>query len=296
MVVPFAGSPAALAALTSALTRVELGPGDTLTVVDNGSRAERAETDVSGPGHRVVAASEIASSYYARNRGASGGGAEWLVFLDADVVAPCDILARYFEPPPGPDTGVLVGAVDDEAPPAGSSAVESYVALTASMSQANTWRDEETAYAQTANCAVRRVAFEAVGGFRDDVRSGGDADLCFRLRTAGWRLEPRRGARVVHRNRATLRALVRQRARHGSGAAWLTHEHPGSMPPRQGSWLGLTWWSARRLVVAGREVLRGERDEAVRAALDPVSSWAFELGRSLPNAASRRDPASRGPS
>ena len=48
------------------------------------------------------------------------------------------------------------------------------------MSQRNTLTGVRP-YAQTAHCAVRRSAFEAVGGFREDIRSGGDADLCFRL-------------------------------------------------------------------------------------------------------------------
>src|SRR5581483_10196456 len=86
-------------------------------------------------------------------------------------------------------------------------------------------------FAQTANCAVRRAAFQSVGGFAE-VRSGGDADLCLRLRAAGWRLEERRHAAVLHLNRANLASLLAQRARHGAGAAWLARRHPGAVPAR----------------------------------------------------------------
>lgn len=293
VVVPFAGSDAELDALLDRLDELHLGHDDTVTVVDNRPHADGATRH--SPDGRVVAATELASSYYARNCGASRGEAEWIVFVDADVTPSADLLDRYFDPAPSTGAGVLVGAVDDEPLSSASGAVARYLSLKASMSQANTW-DAASAYAQTANCAVRREAFAVVGGFRDDVRSGGDGDLCFRLRQAGWQFEQRPGARVVHANRTTLRALVRQRARHGSGAAWLAREHPGAVPRREGSWLGLAWWSVRRLVMAARQAVRGERDAALRSALDPVSSWAFELGRALPNEVARREPASRSPS
>ena len=94
------------------------------------------------------------------------------------------------------------------------------------MSQENTLHDPRWGYAQTANAAFRRTAFEEVGGFEEHARSGGDADLCFRLRAAGWELVYRPEAMVVHRNRTTLRSLLRQRARHGAGSAWLNRRNP----------------------------------------------------------------------
>ena len=49
---------------------------------------------------------------------------------------------------------------------AGSAAMR-YAALRSRMTQDNTLGLGEWAYAQTANCAIRRSAFQAVGGFRD---------------------------------------------------------------------------------------------------------------------------------
>jgi GT2 family glycosyltransferase len=149
------------------------------------------------------------------------------------------------------------------------------------MSQQHTLLPGPWAYAQTANCAVRRVAFEEVGGFCDDVRSGGDADLCFRLRKAGWEIEARERATAVHRSRRTLRKLIRQRARHGSGAAWLARRYPGSFP--RARWLGLVKWTFTSLTGAALARARGRNDEAVVAAVEPLLKWAFELGRLLPN-------------
>lgn len=282
VVIPFAGSAEELDDLLDRCNRLALGSADTLVVVDNRPSGEPSRS--SGGAARVVAAREARGSYLARNRGAAAGNHEWLVFIDADVDPPPDLLDRYFDSQPGDATGVLVGAVEDERPSGErETAVARFLFERASMSQANTAEqaDQTWAYAQTANCAVRRSAFEAVGGFREDVRSGGDADLCFRLRRGGWALEARDGARVVHRNRTTVRAMVRQRARHGSGAAWLNRAHPGSVPPSPR--LGLARWTATRLFVAAGGALRGDLRRAALVSLEPLSSWAFELGRCLSN-------------
>jgi hypothetical protein len=79
----------------------------------------------------------------------------------------------------------------------------------------------------TANLLVRRTAFEAVGGFAEGIRSGGDADLCWRMQDAGWAIEHRPRAIVAHEHRATIRGLLRQAARTAAGTRWLEARHPG---------------------------------------------------------------------
>jgi GT2 family glycosyltransferase len=247
-----------------------------LVLADNGPDAPPADP-------AVVHAPERPTSYFARNRGAQRGDSEWIVFLDADTRPEPDLLARYFEPPPGESVGVLAGAVRDEAPDdlQQLSAAARFAALRSPMDQSNTLDRGCWAYAQTANAAVRREAFDQVGGFEERARSGGDADLCFRLRAAGWKLEVRPDAIVTHRNRTTIRALARQRARHGAGAAWLNRRYPGSFPADRGPRRALR--SARQLTRAGRDRLRGDRDAAVVGFVGVVFHWAFELGRFAPN-------------
>lgn len=276
VVVPFSGSSDALAGLRERLGSLVRQDDDTLTIVDNSPRS-------SPPMEGVLRAAERQSSYFARNRGAAVGANPWLVFLDADVEPPPDLLERYFEEPPNERAAVLAGGVVDgaldrcERQPAAAR----YSMLRASMSQANTLLGGPWSYAQTANCAVRRSAFEQVAGFREGVRSGGDADLCFRLRAAGWEIEPCERAAVVHRSRRTIRALLRQRARHGSGAAWLNREHPGSFP--RARWPGLVKWTAQSFALAATTRVRGRRDDALVHAVEPLWVWAFELGRLFPN-------------
>jgi GT2 family glycosyltransferase len=235
VVVPFAGSDAALAATLDLFAGLALDDADTLCVVDNGPPGRSLALPPS-----VLVAPGVPSSYYARNAGAGRGANPWIVFLDADVEPPADLLDRYFDGPVGERVAVLAGGVVDGA---GAGAAARHGQRTAAMSQDNTMAGE-WAYAQTANAAVRRAAFAAVGGFVERIRSGGDADLCFRLRAAGWEIERREGASVVHRPRASVVALLLQRARHGAGARWLDARYPGSFPPRRS--LGDVRWALRQ--------------------------------------------------
>jgi len=278
-VLPFRGSEERLALVLDRLGGLELEPGDTVTVADNRPGAR----DRDGQGRvRVLGAGGLQTSYYARNRAVAQGTAPWLVFLDSDVLPPPDLLARYFEPTPGDRVGLLAGAVLDEEPPEDDSTPAArYAWLKSSMSQEITLADERFAFAQTANAAVRRVAFEQVGGFEERVRSGGDADLCFRVRAAGWALERRDHAAVVHRNRQTIPRMLAQRARHGAGAAWLSQRWPGALPRRR--WPGLAWWGVNRAAAGAIAVARGDRDAALLGLLDGPAVWAFELGRLIPN-------------
>jgi len=282
VVVPFAGELAPLRALVLQLSRLDVGAADSITIVDN--RPPGApEASAAGAGVRIIRAAEQQSSYFARNRGARAGTAEWVLFIDADVKPPQDLLERYFTGArPAERTAVLAGTLIDEPLVGGARPTPAmlYSAGRASMSQANTLR-VGTEYAQTANCAIRRTAFEAVGGFRGELRSGGDADICFRLRAAGWAIETREHAVAVHRSRRALRQLLRQRARHGSGAAWLEREYPGSFPRER--WLGLAKWTVTSFAAAVAARARGQHDAAVMAFVEPLSMWAFELGRLIPN-------------
>ena len=278
--------------LIERLRQLRLLSDDTLTIVDN-TRDGVVPVDAGFPAMRIVTASDRQSSYHARNRGAYGGRQDWLVFLDADVEPTADLLDLYLAPQPAPQTAVLVGSVRDLGPAPGrrESLAVRYARLRRLIDQDNTLRMARP-YAKTANCAVRRAAFEAVGGFADDIRSGGDADLCFRLRDGGWEFELRPEATVGHRGRQHLLGLLGQRARHGSGAEWLEVRYPGFVGPRRRV-AGVARNLVEGVVRALMLLLRGRRDQAVIRLLDPVSNAAFELGRRVPNTTWREQPSAQ---
>ena len=278
MVIPFAGTGEALADLVDHLRPLRLGTDDALVIVDNNPRPAPAPsgtpTIVHAPGPRTPG--------YARNRGVERGSAPWLLFLDADVLPPPELLDRYFQRPPGERTALLAGGMVDEPIPDDGPAAARYAYIRSLMSQEDTFRFGSWGYPKSANLLCRREAFEAVGGFREDIRAAEDADLTYRLKAAGWGVERREDAAVVHRSRQTLRAFVSQKAMHGAGAAWLCENYPGVFPARRRP--GLVWWgvrtAAKRLVGAARS---RDRDEALWGLFEPLEQLTFEFGRSLPN-------------
>jgi mycofactocin glycosyltransferase len=278
MVVPFKGSAEELRRLRERLAVLSLGPGDSALVVDN--------TPGHGPPEEgpvpVIQAGERATPAYARNRGVARGSAEWLVFIDADTEPRADLLDRYFDPPPGPRTGLVGGGVIEEQAPRDAPAVARYAYLRGAMSQEDTFGFGEWGYPKTANVACRRAAFEEVGGFREDIRAAEDADLTYRLRAAGWEVERREQAAVVHVSRKTLREFVVQKAVWGAGGAWVHRMYPGSVPLVGRP--GFLRWAVRETVGGLLAALRRrDRDAAILAVFRPLEALAWEFGRLLPN-------------
>jgi GT2 family glycosyltransferase len=280
VVVPFAGSVTELDAVCERLATLRVRSGDSLLVVDNSPRAKSLD-GAGRSGVTVLRAAERPTPGFARNRGAARGSAEWLVFIDADSRPASDLLDRYFDPAPGPRTALLGGGVADEQVPADAPAVARYTYLRGVMSQERTFGFGEWGYPKSANIACRRTAFEAIGGFREDIRAAEDADLTYRLRAAGWGVERREAAAVVHFNRGTLTELIRQQALWGAGGAWLERTYPGSVPLAGGS--GLLRWALRETARGFLAIRPRDRDALIYALLRPVEALAWELGRLLPN-------------
>ena len=278
VVVPFRGDPAQREDLRARLARLELEPGDSVVVVDN----TPGQGAVSADGVPVIHAAAVSTPGYARNRGAVSGSADWLVFVDADTSPSPDLLDRYFDPSPGERTALLGGGVIDEPVPEAAGAAARYQYLRGAMRQEDTYRHGKWGYPKTANAAVRREAFEAVGGFREDIRAGEDGDFTYRLRAAGWEVERRDGATVVHRSRQTVGELLRQKLLHGAGGAWLERHYPGSHPAR--GLPGLVWFGLRAAFAEGAvAVWSRDRDRAIWALFDPIDLIVWEIGRRLPN-------------
>jgi GT2 family glycosyltransferase len=227
VICPFHGDAAAGHAALVALAALQLRPGDEVIVADNTPDGILAPAPAP-PGIEVVVTDARRQAYTARNEAAARASGDWLLFTDADCVPAPHLIDRYFDHPPDERCGALAGEV--VAAP-GRGLVAGYGAARGLLSQAGFLAHPYRPMAVTANLLVRRAAFEAIGGFAEGIRSGGDADLCWRLQAAGWELGHRPGAVVAHAHRDTLGALLHQVARDSGGNAWLETRHPGSRVP-----------------------------------------------------------------
>ncbi|MDQ3759006.1 MAG: glycosyltransferase [Actinomycetota bacterium] len=291
VVVPFRGGASDAARLTASLERLDLREGDEVIVADNSEAKSFGE----GSGVRAVRATKERSSYHARNAGAAAaaeswksrmerassnsrvGRAEWLVFTDADCVPEPGLIGAYFAEPVSDDVGALAGGVTSD--PDQSHFLARYAADRGFLDQEDGVHTAENA-AATANLAVRRAAFDEIGGFTEGIRSGGDVDLCRRLVAAGWRIERRTGATVRHLHRESLPDLMRTIARYGAGARWLNERYPGSAP---------RWPLVPGLMGAAREIAadlaRLRFEEAAFRGVDGIGLVAHTIGYSRSNAA-----------
>ncbi len=176
-------------------------------VVDDGS------TDGTGAlaarrGARVLRLDPTAGAAAARNAGARATQGDILVFVDADsVVQPGTLAAlrRYLAAHPEADA--VFGSYDAE--PAARGVVSQYRNLLHHYVHQSARPGAATFWAGLG--AVRRAAFERVGGFDPDPRwcAIEDIELGYRLRAAGCAIHACPALQCGHLKRWTLREMVR---------------------------------------------------------------------------------------
>jgi histidinol-phosphate phosphatase family protein len=265
IVVPTLGRPS-LTALLEALAAGGSLP-DRIVLVDD-RRRPAGELLPTGPpgalvGRVLIVRGRVAGPAAARNTGWRRSTAEWVAFLDDDVV-------------PGADWfGALRADLVDQPRGVGGSQGRIVVPLPPDRRPTDWERNVkglQTARWATADMAYRRAALETVGGFDERFPRAyrEDADLALRVQDAGWHLV--RGGRVVrHPARPVGRWIsVRlqagnaddalMRARHGP--SW--RDHAGFPPGRRAGHLLVT---AAGLLAVGALTLGRRRPAAAAAGL-----------------------------
>jgi mycofactocin glycosyltransferase len=259
VVVPFAGSGDAARraiALIAPLVATPLVAGATL--VDN-SR-DGAAAGLGAGGVAVLRAARLQGSYYARNQGAANGQAAWLLFVDSDCIPPADLASRYLDPLPAESTGIVAGGVRS----AGADSLAGrYAASRGHIDEGFHIEHGPYPAGVTANLLVRRAAFEEVGGFVEDVRSGADVDFCWRVQQRGWKLEHRPDAALEHAHPDEVRRLLSKARRHSAGRAWVNRRWPGALPRPP-----IARPLLRAPLVAAYWALRGDRERAAFKLID----------------------------
>ena len=179
-----------------------------VVVADNGSTDGSMElaqkwADELGA-FRVIDASADPAAPGARNAGVRASGGDLLAFCDADDAVYEGWLASCVAALEHAD--VVAGAFDfwslnDEQPsPPAPAATRQLGFLPAGL---------------TANLAVRRIAFEEVCGFAEELPLGDDIDLCWRLQLQGFRFAHAPDAIVAKRERDTFGQVFRQTTAYG---------------------------------------------------------------------------------
>ncbi len=177
-------------------------PALEIVVVDNGS-TDGSDAVARAAGARVLSLPGLPVSEL-RNQGARAATGEFLAFVDADHEIAPDWVQHAAEVLAGAARCAAVGALC-EAPVDGT-----WVQRTYDLLRRRVPGIREVEWLGSGNMAVRRSAFEAVGGFDTTLETCEDVDLCRRLRARGFRIMQDSRLRNVHLgDPSTLTALFR---------------------------------------------------------------------------------------
>ena len=200
VVVPVGGAAPAWRRSAASLARLDPAPGAIITVIDGPDDALAATA--AGIGARVVVLEQRGGPARARNRGAEAAGQDLLLFVDADIEVPADLVARVariFDT--HPELAAVMGSYDDA--PGDPGFLSQYRNLLHHFVHQN---GREVASTFWAGCgAVRRRAFREVGGFDESwVDRIEDIELGARLLRKGHSIRLARDLQVKHLKRWRL--------------------------------------------------------------------------------------------
>jgi cellulose synthase/poly-beta-1,6-N-acetylglucosamine synthase-like glycosyltransferase len=228
VVVPARNAEVTLPALLQALMpQVAAREDAEAIVVDNGSHDRTAELAVA-TGARVVR-EERPGAAAARNAGVRAARGELVAFLDSDCIPRpgwLDCLAGALRDVPS------IGAVGGRIVAACSTnLLQRHAERAGYITQEEGFRDPFLPYLLTANCCYRAGALEQLDGFDEELRSGEDTDISWRMQLQlGLGVELVGDAVVEHVHRTTLRGLWRQWVRYGWGGVQLDERFPDRPP------------------------------------------------------------------
>ncbi|MFH1800133.1 MAG: glycosyltransferase [Candidatus Omnitrophota bacterium] len=233
VIIPVLNGERTLAQCLEAIVRQTYGGKIIPVVINDGSTDRTSEIARSFKNVQLVE-QENKGRAVARNAGIAASGAEILAFTDGDCIPTETWLAVLVEQltKQGKKRGLVGGSV-------------------AIPSKTNIWQrlDHQawahsigpeapagpTIFGSTANMALFRTVFNAVGGFDPRLRGSEDSDLAFRIHRAGYEnfFEPK--AVVMHDHpRTTMGAFLRQRFNYGKWTIQTVLKHK-PLPPY--SWM-----------------------------------------------------------
>ena len=210
-------------------------PDVDVVVVDDGSTDETAAIVERHRGVRLIQ-TRHAGLASARNVGLARAACDIVAYADADVRVDPDWLAYLVQPFIHSD---VVAAGGPNIVPPDDPWLAQCVARAPGGPTHVLLDDRVAEHIPGCNCAFRREALLAIGGFNPKfLRAGDDVDVCWRLQARGWRIGFAAAALVWHHHRASVRAYLKQQIGYGEGETWLMREHPERFVQGRIAWRG----------------------------------------------------------
>ncbi len=212
-----------------------------IIVVSDGSKDKTASIARIFP-IQVIELKENKGLSFARNTGAKAAKGEIIAYTDAD----CEV---------GPDwlTHIAESFLKDKkigcvGGPNITPSNDSYMAkLTALAPGAPTHvliSDTTADHVPGCNMAVRKSAWEKIGGFNEIFRiAGDDVDLEWRLQEAGYIIKYNPGAQVFHHRRSSVKTYIKQQFNYGLNESFLRSMHPERFNGFNAVWKGSIYTS-----------------------------------------------------
>ncbi|MCB1065043.1 MAG: glycosyltransferase, partial [Verrucomicrobiae bacterium] len=243
-------------------------PDYEMIVVNDGGDAEVETLTSEFPEVRHLALQPHGGLSAARNLGAHESTGEIIVYTDDDCEADPDWLtwlAYLFS------ENDLAAAGGPNIPPTPTTPVRAMVAAAPGGPAHVLLNDLAAEHVPGCNLAVRRDAFEAIGGFDEQFwTAGDDVDFCWRLLDAGHRIGFHPAAMVWHHRRFTIKAYLKQQLGYGRAEAMLMPLYPERFGLRGGArWMGRVYLEspAARLATSSARIYHGLRGYAPFQAL-----------------------------
>jgi len=225
----------------NSIARIEY-PDLEAIVVDDGSTQDIAAIASQYPDMHYIR-QEAQGLAVARNTGTAAATGEIIAYTDDDCVVDASWLIHLTRAFDRPEVGAAGGP---NIPPAPTDRSQACV-IAAPGGPAHVLLTDTTAeHIPGCNMAVRRSAFDDIGGFDPKYHAAGDdVDFCWRLQEKGYVIAFSAAAMVWHYRRSTLREYLRQQAGYGKGEALLISQYRARFSRLGGAlWRGVIYRAA----------------------------------------------------
>lgn len=195
IVIPFQGPLDLLQQCLSALASQTLPPCEVILCIDG--EAKGVEESIKGQNITICSTNKTSGPAVARNKGATLATGDILLFIDADVVCPPNLVEyvqNFFSN--NRDIAAIFGSYDDE--PSAPDFFSQYRNLLHHYVHQRSNRDARTFWAGCG--AIRRNVFNAIGGFSERYKkpAAEDIEMGYRLYENGHKIVLCRDMKVKH--------------------------------------------------------------------------------------------------